>query len=69
MEMDVSGWTVSDDRGAGASGSTVLADGTKIPMGGSLVVVLRTSDGYLNNGGDGVQLFDNTGNTVDVIHW
>ena len=66
---DVGGFTVSDNRGHGASGSVVLEAGTTVPAGGFLVVVLRTNDGYLNNGGDGVQLFDGDGTLIDEIHW
>ena len=69
VDADVSSFVVSDDHGFGASGAVELAGGSTVPAGGFLVVVLRTSDGYLNNGGDKAQLFDADGVLLDEVEW
>ena len=67
--VDVSGWQISDDRGHGATGAVTLAAGATLGAGARLVVVLRDSDGYLNNGGDGVQLHDASAALIDSVSW
>lgn len=67
--QDVAGWTVCDNGGPSASGAVTLASGATVPAGGWLVVVVRSSDGYLNNGGDSVVLHNSSGATIDSVSW
>ncbi len=68
-QVDLGGWSLSDSNGYGSSGSVMLELGTEIAAGGYLVVVLRGSDGLLNNGGDDVELYNANGELVDEVTW
>jgi len=67
--VDIGGWSLTDNNGYGSSGSITLDAGAAIAAGEYLVVVMRASDGLLNNGGDDVQLHDASGVPVDEISW
>eukprot|EP01043_Picozoa_sp_COSAG02_P037339 COSAG02_NODE_2793_length_8017_cov_6.303738_3_plen_667_part_00 len=68
-EVELGGWSLSDSNGHGSSGSVTLEPGTNIAPGDHLVVVLRASDGLLNNGADDVELYNPNGELVDEITW
>ncbi len=67
--MDLSGWSLSDSNGHGSSGSVTIDAGTALAGGEYLVVVLRASDGLLNNGGDDLELYDASAVLVDELTW
>ena len=67
--VDIGGWSLSDSNGPGSSGEITLDAGTTIAGGEYLVVVMRESDGLLNNGGDDVQLHDASAVLVDEVSW
>ena len=68
-QVDLGSWSLSDSNGHGSSGSVTLELGTTIAAGGYLVVVLRASDGLLNNAGDDVELYNANGELVDEVTW
>eukprot|EP01051_Picozoa_sp_SAG22_P005678 SAG22_NODE_344_length_11914_cov_6.665679_6_plen_347_part_00 len=70
---DLSGWVVSDNRGA-SSGvdvpcTALLCEGSVLAPGGRQVVVLRAGDGLLNNGADSAVLYNAAGTVVDEVSW
>jgi hypothetical protein len=67
--VDLGGWSLSDSNGHGSSGSLTIDTGTTIAPADYLVFTLRTSDGLLNNGGDDVELYDESGALVDEAAW
>ena len=56
-------------RRLGAANGVDIPAGSTIAPGGRLVVVLRTGDGLLNNGGDSATLYDAAGVLVDEVVW
>jgi competence protein ComEC len=62
--IDVSGWTISST--AGATATVVINEGTTIPPRG-YVIVGRNSQQWLDNGGEVVELRNNSGVLTDSV--
>jgi beta-lactamase superfamily II metal-dependent hydrolase len=62
--IDVSGWTISST--AGATATVVINEGTTIPPQGYLIVG-RNSQQWLDNGGEVVELRNNSGMLTDSV--